>query len=69
MEHTIPVVFISYSWSSDEHNNWVINLAERLTSDGVEVKIDQWDLREGHDLYSFMESMVTSKEVSKVLLI
>ena len=64
-----PKVFISYSWSSPAHEGWVINLAERLTSDGIHVTIDKWDLKEGHDSYSFMESMVQSPAIDKVLII
>lgn len=64
-----PKVFISYSWTTPLHEDWVINLAERLMSDGVEVIIDKWNLKEGHDKYTFMESMVTSKDVDKVLII
>ncbi len=62
-------VFISYSWSTPRHEDWVINLAERLMADGVDVIIDKWNLKEGHDKYTFMESMVTSTDVNKVLLI
>lgn len=68
MEEIIKV-FISYSWSNPPHEDWVINLAERLVSDGVDVIIDKWDLKEGQDKYDFMESMVKSKEISKVLII
>ena len=42
-------VFISYCWSSPEHENWVYNLAERLMNDGIEVKYDKWDLKGGQD--------------------
>lgn len=62
-------VFISYCWSSPAHEEWVINLAERLVSDGVDVVIDKWDLKEGHDKYDFMESMVKSNDITKVLII
>ncbi len=68
-ENNIPKVFISYSWSSREHENWVLQLAERLISDGVEVILDKWDLREGQDNTSFMEQMVTDENVTKVLAI
>lgn len=62
-------IFISYSWTTPAHEEWVINLAERLMSDGVDVVIDKWDLKEGHDLFDFMESMVKSPEINKVLII
>jgi len=64
-----PKVFISYSWSSQQHEAWVKDLAERLVSDGVNVILDKWELREGQDKYAFMERMVTDKDVSKVLAI
>lgn len=62
-------VFISYCWSNPDHEEWVINLAERLMSDGIDVIIDKWYLKEGNDKYDFMESMVKSPEISKVLII
>lgn len=65
----IPKVFISYSWSSDTHSDWVLSLAKRLVHDGVNVVIDVWDLKEGHNKYHFMENMVNSLDISKVLLI
>ncbi|MCQ6960019.1 toll/interleukin-1 receptor domain-containing protein [Mucilaginibacter aquariorum] len=64
-----PKVFISYSWTTPTHEDWVINLSERLMSDGVDVTIDKWNLKEGQDKYSFMESMVTSPDISRVLII
>lgn len=50
-----PVAFVSYSWASDEHVAWVISLARRLRANGVDVHLDRWDVRLGHDLYLFME--------------
>ncbi len=50
-----PVAFISYSWASDQHVAWVINLARRLRANGVDVHLDRWDVSLGHDLYLFME--------------
>lgn len=64
-----PKAFISYSWSSPEHQKWVLDLAERLVSDGVDVVLDKYELREGQDKYAFMERMVTDEHVSKVLAI
>jgi hypothetical protein len=64
-----PKIFISYSWTNPSHESWVINLAERLTADGVDVSIDKWDLKEGHDKFNFMETMVKSPEIDKVLII
>jgi hypothetical protein len=57
---TNPKVFISYSWTTPEHEEWVVDLATRLMHNGVSVVLDKWDLKEGQDVYAFMESMVTS---------
>lgn len=62
----IPKIFISYSWSS---SNRVLELAERLMANGVDVILDKWDLKEGHDKYAFMEQSVNNPEIDKVLII
>ncbi|MDB5033801.1 MAG: hypothetical protein JWQ98_1042 [Chlorobi bacterium] len=64
-----PKIFISYSWTTPKHSDWVRVLAERLTQDGVQVILDQWDLKEGQDKYAFMERMVSDSDIQKVLLI
>lgn len=66
---TTPKVFISYSWTSEQHEEWVIELATRLMQDGVQAIFDKWDLKVGHDANAFMESMVTDPTVTKVLLV
>lgn len=50
-----PDVFISYSWDSEEHKDWVLQLASRLTGDGVGVVLDRWHLAPGDPLTEFME--------------
>lgn len=62
-------VFISYSWSSEDHQKWVVDLAERLVSDGIDVVIDVWSLEDGHDVYAFMEKMVNDPEIDRVIII
>ncbi len=52
---TEPSVFISYTHDSDEHKDWVLQLATRLRSNGVNVILDRWNLKLGSDLASFME--------------
>jgi hypothetical protein len=64
-----PKAFISYSWSSDAHQLWVINLATQLRENGVDVILDKWDLKEGHDAIAFMEQMVSDASVKKVVVI
>src|SRR5688572_14134477 len=63
-----PKVFISYSWSSQSHRLLVIEWAERLVADGIDVVLDAYDLKEGHDKYAFMERMVTDESVTHVLV-
>jgi hypothetical protein len=44
-----PKLFISYSWSSEAHAAWVLELATELREVGIDVILDKWDLKEGHD--------------------
>jgi len=64
-----PRVFISYSWTSDEHSAWVMDLASRLRQDGVETILDRWHLKPGQDKYEFMEQMVRDPTIQKVLMV
>lgn len=68
-EGKIPKVFISYSWTNEEHVQKVVELATRMMDNHVEVILDKWDLREGQDKYVFMEQTVSNPEIDKVLLI
>jgi len=61
--------FISYSWSNATHENWVLALATELRNSGVDVILDKWDLKEGHDAIAFMEEMVNNPEIKKVIII
>jgi len=63
-----PKVFISYSWSSPGHQARIRQWAEQLVSNGVDVVLDVWDLKEGDDKYAFMEQMVTDESVTHVLV-
>jgi hypothetical protein len=47
---TPPRVFISYSWESDGHKDWVRNFAEQLSQNGVNVRLDQWHTGPGQSL-------------------
>ena len=61
-----PTVFIHYSWDSENHKKWVLNLANRLIKNGVDVFLDRFDLKIGSNLSCFMEKVVDS---TKVLII
>ena len=69
MLNKVPQVFISYSWTTAVFKQKVKRLAEKLMSDGVDVKLDIWDLKDGQDKYAFMEKCVTDPEIDKVLII
>lgn len=60
-------IFISYSWESEEHKNLVKSLGEKLESDGLEVTIDQWDVKPGDELALYMEKAI--EESDYVLII
>ena len=51
-----PKLFISYSHDDQAHKDWVLMLATRLVANGVDVLLDQWDMRLGSDLPRFMET-------------
>lgn len=62
-----PVVFISYSWDDEEHKEWVLNLANRLARDGVEVILDRFYLKPGANLQHFVENNLG--RVDRVIII
>lgn len=64
-----PKAFVSYSWSNPVHEQWVLDLATELRESGVDIILDKWDLKEGHDAIAFMEKMVTDPEIKKVIII
>lgn len=66
---TPPRTFISYSWSSPEHEEWVMDLAENLRRNGVDAILDKWDLRDGQDAAAYMESIISDETITKVLLV
>ena len=64
-----PKVFISYSWTSKEYQESIISLSERMRHDGVDIKLDVWDLKDGQDKYAYMEQCVTDDSIDKVLIL
>lgn len=64
-----PKLFISYSWSNPIHEQWVLDLATELRQSGVDVTLDKWDLKEGHDSVKFMEKMVNDPDIKKVVMV
>ena len=58
-----PKVFASYSHDSDEHKKWVRQLCTKLRENGVDVMLDQWDIRLGTDQTVFMEKLGAADRV------
>src|SRR5690606_23141434 len=57
-----PKTFISYAWESDEAKAWTKLLATRLRGDGVDAKIDQWEVVPGDQMPHFMEKSVRDND-------
>lgn len=66
-QSTNPIVFISYSWDDEEHKNWVLELAQRLSNDGVEVILDRYSLSPGANLQHFIENNI--EKADRILII
>ncbi len=62
IENNVPKVFISYSWESKEHSDWVKSLANKLLADGIEAIIDSYDVSPGDRLPKFMESSIRDSD-------
>lgn len=63
-----PTVFISYSWDSQEHKDWVLKLAKYLIEKaGCNVLLDQFDLAAGKELTHFMENGL--EKANKVIIV
>ena len=63
----IPKVFVSYSHDSPDHKKWVMEIATKLINNGVDVILDQWELKAGADIALFMERYI--KDSDYVLMI
>lgn len=53
--NTKPLVFISYSWDSKEHKEWVHKLYSVLCDNGVKALIDKYEVFLGSNLENYME--------------
>ena len=63
----VSKVFVAYSHDSPEHKSWVADFSRELRSYGINVVLDQWDLKYGDDVTLFIESNI--REAEKVLII
>ncbi len=53
--------FVSYAWE-DDTRDWVREFATRLRADGIDCKIDQWELVPGDQLPEFMDRSVRDSD-------
>lgn len=60
-------VFISYSWDNQVHKDWVREFADALATNGIDIILDQYNLRIGEDRFQFMETSV--READAVLCV
>ena len=58
IEEGVSTVFISYSWDNEDHKGWVLNLANKLQNENVNVLLDRYELRPGKSLTHFVETSI-----------
>jgi hypothetical protein len=57
-----PTTFISYAWESDVLKKWVKDLATQLRNNGIDAKLDQWEVLPGDQMPHFMEKSVRDND-------
>ena len=62
-----PKVFISYSWDNEDHKRWVLELANRMRSNGVDIILDRYYLTAGKSVTHFVENAL--RDAQKVVII
>ncbi|WP_118974078.1 toll/interleukin-1 receptor domain-containing protein [Taibaiella koreensis] len=60
-------VFISYSWDNDAHKQWVLDLANLLIKNGIDVILDRYELSAGKSLQHFIENAVS--ESNRIIIV
>ena len=64
-----PTAFVSYSWDSREHKNWVLALVSKLFQNGVETSIDVFETQiETVNLYNMMIKNIREKDYTILVL-
>lgn len=57
-----PSVFISYSLDDETQWKWVQDFATRLRSDGLDAKLDKWELKPGNSVTRFLETAIRDND-------
>lgn len=61
-------IFITYSWDSQDHKDWVRGLADSLIENGINVLLDQYDIKSGQSFTQFMEQAIDDSDKVIVVL-
>lgn len=56
-------VFLSYKWEDEKRNLWLEQFATDLSANGLEVFLDQWDVRFGESFSQYMSSGISQADV------
>lgn len=64
-----PKIFISYCWTNSEYITKVVEFAQRLRNDGIDVILDQFNMKLGNDTNNFMEKCVNDPSITNVLIL
>ncbi len=57
-----PKVFISYSWESDSHQKWVLDLADELVRFGITTIVDKRNIHPGEEITHFIERSINDSD-------
>lgn len=57
-----PTAFISYTHDNDAHKRWVQKFYSDLRFQGIDVTLDEFNLKLGEDLFYFMEKGISENE-------
>lgn len=61
-------VFISYSWDSKEHQQWVLSLADTINAHGGNAIVDRTHLKYGGHIKTFMLKSILDADIVLIIL-
>lgn len=66
--NNVTTVFISYSWDSKKHQDWVISLADAINEAGGYAVIDKKHLKYGGHIKTFMINSILNADIVLLIL-
>ncbi len=64
-----PTAFVSYSWDNPGHQQWAVDLTNKLRENGVDASIDVFETQKGTtNLYTMMVDNIRTKDYIIVLI-